>query len=82
MSKPIHSLTVDEVLSHLNTNLQKGLSSSEIKDLQKTYGLNELAKEAPESLLDKIKEQFEDILVRLLLISAVISFVISLFSKK
>ena len=81
MSKPVFSLAVEEALSFFNTNIVKGLYSADVETLQKKYGLNELEKEEPESLFDKIKEQFEDILVRLLLISAVVSFVISLFSK-
>jgi len=74
-------MSIDECLESLNTSLNKGISNSEVKALQTKYGLNELAKEEPESLFEKIKEQFEDILVRLLLISAVVSFVISIFSK-
>lgn len=80
MSKPVFCMGVDECLTALNTSTAKGLSSGEVKALQTKFGLNELAKEEPESLFEKIKEQFEDILVRLLLISAVISFVISIFS--
>ncbi len=80
MSKPVFCLTVSETLNHFSTSLTKGLSSSEIQSLQKTHGFNELDKEEPESLFQKIKEQFEDILVRLLLLSAVVSFVISVFS--
>ena len=80
MSKPVFCMGVDECLTALNTSTVKGLSSGEVKALQTKFGLNELAKEEPESLFEKIKEQFEDILVRLLLISAVISFVISIFS--
>ena len=41
------------------------------------YGPNELEKEEKESIWEKIKEQFEDNLVRMLLLAAVISFVIS-----
>lgn len=43
------------------------------------YGANELEKEEKESIWEKIKEQFEDNLVRILLLAAVISFVISQF---
>jgi len=41
----------------------------------KEYGSNELEKEEEESLWEKIREQFEDILVRILLLSAIISFI-------
>ena len=41
------------------------------------YGLNELEKEEEESLWEKIKEQFEDLLARILLVAATISFIIA-----
>jgi len=43
--------------------------------------LNELAEPEKESIFEKIKEQFEDKLVRILLLSAIISFVVSYFGK-
>lgn len=79
-AKPAFGLSAQECLSLYNTSLEKGLSDSEVKALQAQHGPNELSKEEPESLFEKIKEQFEDILVRLLLLSAIVSFVISLFS--
>ena len=42
------------------------------------YGLNELDKEEETSLWERIKEQFEDQLARILLVSALISFVIAI----
>lgn len=45
------------------------------------YGANELEKEEKESIWEKIKEQFSDNLVRILLGAALISFVISNFEE-
>ena len=42
------------------------------------YGNNELDKEEEKSLWERIKEAFEDLLVRILLLSAFISFLIAL----
>lgn len=44
--------------------------------------MNELAKEEKESIWEKIKEQFSETLVRILLASAVISYVISCFEDQ
>jgi magnesium-transporting ATPase (P-type) len=41
-----------------------------------------LEKEEAESIWEKIRAQFEDILVRMLLMAAVISFVISQFEEE
>lgn len=57
----------------------RGLSNNEAKSRLAKYGTNELEKEEKESIWEKIKEQFEDNLVRILLLAAVISFVISQF---
>lgn len=76
-----HQLSTSEVLKQYQTDLQIGLSNEKVTEIRAVHGLNELEKKEPESLFEKIKEQFEDILVRLLLISAIISFIISIFSK-
>lgn len=59
-----------------------GLSSEEAESRLQKYGTNELEKEEAEGIWEKIKEQFEDILVRMLLLAAVISFVISQFEEE
>lgn len=43
----------------------------------KVYGKNELDKEEEKSLWERIVEQFEDLLVRILLLAAIISFTIA-----
>jgi magnesium-transporting ATPase (P-type) len=45
------------------------------------YGHNQLEKEEEESIWEKIKEQFEDLLVRILLFAAFISFIIAVTGK-
>lgn len=42
------------------------------------FGSNELDEEDEESLWEKIKEQFEDLLARILLLAATISFIIAI----
>jgi magnesium-transporting ATPase (P-type) len=46
----------------------------------KKYGENVLEKEEETSLWERIKEAFEDLLVRILLLAAVVSFIIALQS--
>ena len=65
----------------LKTSLDRGLTKEEAENRLKEYGQNQLEKEEEESLWDKIKESFEDLLVRILLLAAVISFIIALFGK-
>lgn len=72
-----HSMSGDEVVKHFNSNSKNGLSDSQVKANVEKYGLNELEKEEEDSLWDKIKEQFEDLLARILLVAATISFLIA-----
>lgn len=60
----------------------KGYSSEKAKELLDLHGLNELKEAEKESIWEKIAEQFEDRLVRILLIAAVISFIIALTEKE
>jgi len=52
-----------------------GLSEEQSRFKLAAHGLNELPCEEPKSLLRMILHQFEDLLVRILLIAAVVSFV-------
>jgi len=70
-----HKKLAEDVIKQLNTNEKTGLTQVEAEKRLKEFGPNELDKEEEESLWAKIKEQFEDILVRILLLSAIISFV-------
>lgn len=76
-----HKLDEKELKSRLSVDFGKGLSESEAQERLAKYGPNDLEEEEKESFWDKIKEQFEDRMVRLLLLAAVISFVVSISSK-
>lgn len=76
-----HKKTVEQVAAELGANLKVGLSGAEATKRLEKYGPNKLAEEEQESLWDKIKESFEDLLVRILLLAAVISFVIALTGR-
>ncbi|GAB2286031.1 Calcium-transporting ATPase 1, endoplasmic reticulum-type [Dionaea muscipula] len=54
-----------------------GLSSEEVEKRQKIYGLNELDKHEGPSIWRLILDQFNDMLVRILLCAAVVSFVLA-----
>ena len=76
-----HRLTIEELVKQSNTDLKKGLTKAEVEKRLKEYGSNELEEEAEKSLWERIVEQFEDVLVRILLASATISFVIAITGK-
>jgi P-type Ca2+ transporter type 2C len=76
-----HKKTVEDVVSDLATNLERGLTQKEAESRLLQYGPNQLEKEEEESLFEKIKEQFEDLLVRILLLAAIVSFIIAVTGK-
>jgi len=77
-----HTLSAEQTLKTLQVDEKRGLSSTEVAARIQQYGHNELPKPESESLWEKIREQFEDLLVRILCLAAVISFVVSLFETE
>uniref|UniRef100_UPI00358FF69A sarcoplasmic/endoplasmic reticulum calcium ATPase 2 isoform X2 n=1 Tax=Myxine glutinosa TaxID=7769 RepID=UPI00358FF69A len=76
-----HIKTVDEVLSSFGVNETTGLSLEQVKKARERYGPNELPTEEGKSLWELVIEQFEDLLVRILLLAACISFVLAWFEE-
>ena len=74
----VHTMSVDESIKHLKTDVKKGLSTDEAAKRLEKHGPNELEGEEDKSLWERIAEQFEDELVIILLVAAVISFIIAL----
>ena len=76
-SIPSQSLFID-----FKTDPKSGLPSHSIPQLRQLHGSNELPSPPPESIFSKIKEQFSDVLVIILLVAAVISFLTNIFADK
>ncbi|MED6240155.1 Sarcoplasmic/endoplasmic reticulum calcium ATPase 2 [Ataeniobius toweri] len=70
-----HTKTVEEVLGFFSVNESTGLSYEQQKKNRERWGPNELPAEEGKSLWELVLEQFEDLLVRILLLAACISFV-------
>ncbi|XP_068594624.1 sarcoplasmic/endoplasmic reticulum calcium ATPase 2-like [Brachionichthys hirsutus] len=76
-----HTKSVEEVYGHFSVNESTGLSPDEAKRQREKWGLNELPAEEGKSLWELVLEQFEDLLVRILLLAACISFVLAWFEE-
>jgi Ca2+ transporting ATPase len=70
---------VTEVLRNFDTDQHVGLSDEQVAAGQAKYGPNELPSEEGKALWQLVLEQFNDLLVRILLLAAVLSFVLALF---
>uniref|UniRef100_A0A8C2IK01 Calcium-transporting ATPase n=1 Tax=Cyprinus carpio TaxID=7962 RepID=A0A8C2IK01_CYPCA len=69
-----HIKSVEEVYSYLNVNESTGLTLDQVKRQREKWGPNELPAEEGKSIWELVFEQFEDLLVRILLLAACISF--------
>ncbi|XP_037954767.1 calcium-transporting ATPase sarcoplasmic/endoplasmic reticulum type isoform X2 [Teleopsis dalmanni] len=76
-----HSKTVEQALNFFGTDPERGLSGDQVKNNQKKYGPNELPTEEGKSIWQLVLEQFDDLLVKILLLAAIISFVLALFEE-
>jgi len=71
----------EEVVRYFGSEFEKGLSPEQVKKHQEKYGTNELPAEEGKSLWQLVLDQFDDLLVKILLLAAIISFVLALFEE-
>lgn len=71
----------EEVLRYFNVEEDKGYSEDQVRRAQEKYGPNELPAEETKPLWKLILEQFDDLLVKILLGAALISFVLAFFEE-
>ncbi|PPD89129.1 hypothetical protein GOBAR_DD13927 [Gossypium barbadense] len=74
---PAWSWSVEHCLKEYDVRLDKGLSSYKVEKQREKYGWNELAKEKGKPLWRLVLEQFDDMLVKILLVAAFISFLLA-----
>ena len=75
-----HHLSKEDVLSELETSVEKGLSSESAKQRLEQYGPNELEAKKEDSLIKRFLLQMKDPMIIVLLIAAILSFVSSGFT--
>ncbi|XP_076343802.1 calcium-transporting ATPase sarcoplasmic/endoplasmic reticulum type-like isoform X2 [Tachypleus tridentatus] len=76
-----HTKSCQEVLEYFSTDPERGLSEEQVQKNLEKFGPNELPAEEGKPLWQLILEQFDDLLVKILLLAAVISFVLALFEE-
>ncbi len=79
---PPYQQSSEEVLARLGTDPQRGLTDGEARARLDREGRNELAAEAPVPAWKKFLEQFQDVLVVLLLIATAISAGLWLYERE
>ncbi|XP_066189280.1 sarcoplasmic/endoplasmic reticulum calcium ATPase 3 isoform X3 [Sylvia atricapilla] len=76
-----HSIPVLDVLRRFGVSESCGLSPEQVRRNRDKYGPNELPAEEGKSLWELVLEQFEDLLVRILLMAAFLSFILAWFEE-
>lgn len=76
-----HNLTVDEVSKRCETELNGGLSEAEARRRLELYGPNELPAEEGKSIWQLFLEQINDLLIKILILAAIISFILAWFEE-
>ncbi|KAF4657233.1 hypothetical protein FOZ61_006409 [Perkinsus olseni] len=71
-----------EALDFFNVSVEKGLTESQVEAQSKKYGPNELDKTEGKSMIALILEQFDDLMVKILLVAAFISFLLAYFDDE
>lgn len=74
---PAWARDVSDCLVQYKSDSDTGLSSQEVEHLRTIHGWNELEKHSGPSIWRLILDQFNDTLVRILLVAAVVSFVLA-----
>jgi len=73
--------TTEELKKHFNVELHVGLTTTKAKEALTKHGPNELPAEEGKPLWQLILEQFDDLLVKILLLAAIISFTLAIFEE-
>lgn len=76
-----HNRTCEHVLNHFSVSLETGLSGDAVLQQRAKFGPNKLDEQEKKTLLQLVLEQFEDTLVRILLVSAGVSFALAYFDE-
>lgn len=75
-----HSKEAEEVVETLDSDIEGGLTESQVEQRIEKYGRNELKKEKGKSAWDIFIGQFKDFLIYLLLFAIVISIIIGFYN--
>ena len=75
-----HSEKLENVISALQTNAERGISPGEAEQRREKYGANVLTSKKKKSFFARFADQLKDFMVIILAIAAVISFVTTIIS--
>lgn len=72
-----HSKSKDELLTELQTSMEKGLTNQQARERLERYGENRLREKRKKTTLQRFFDQFKDVMILILIVAAIVSFVIA-----
>jgi Ca2+-transporting ATPase len=82
LAKSTSTVDIDDLYDYLEVDRDKGLTTEQVDKKRAEYGWNELDKEDSTPLWKLVLEQFDDTLVKILLVAALVSFALAYFDDK
>lgn len=76
-----YSLDIEETLKKLNSN-KNGLSNEEVQKRLKKDGKNKIIEKKKESYFLKFLNEFKDLMIIILILSAIVSFILSILNNE
>ncbi len=76
-----YSLDIEETLKKLNSN-KNGLSNEEVQKRLKKNGRNKIIEKKKESYFSKFLNEFKDLMIIILILSAIVSFILSILNNE
>jgi len=79
-SKTYYNLSINETIEILNTDVQKGLSITEVEKRQKVFGFNKFPERKNISQIEIFFNQFKSSLIYILIIAGIINLIFNRFA--
>lgn len=77
-----HSMSIEDTLRELNSDIKQGLTLTKVQERQRLYGKNIIESKKGKNLLQKFIAQFADFMIIILICAAIISLAVSYMKGK
>ncbi len=76
-----HSQPGEDLIRELHSDVESGLTSAQVAELQAKFGENRLREKKKKTTLQRFIDQFKDVMILILIAAAIVSFVVVVMEK-